>query len=220
MKKVDPYLFVLVILSGLVFAMHGKALAAYIFTDRNSPFRELYFLPHILCLALAVAMQLIRSINISLSHKILSVACVSIIGVMGIQILSSSPSVLVFSVQLMTLIFVNAVIALEPTVMDESLSKEFWELFLGVSLKLIQFLLALYVAGFALLKFLSDGVAESQDSFLTSFIYPTISFVYGIFIVAYWLGVPIWENIVQAHRIPNREHKNGLNLNSGKVDAD
>lgn len=74
-------------------------------------------------------------------------------------------------------------------------------------MKSIRYLLMIYVAGFALLKFLSDGVGESKTGFITSFVYPTVMVLYGVFIVGYWLAIPAWESLVEAHkRQPDRKH--------------
>ena len=199
-KYLDEFFF-LAILVGLVFAMHGKSIAGKLFNLNDHWLREFSIVAHLLCVICAAIFQFIRRLNLPLRQSMAVAPIIGIISVFVIHLTSGSPSIVVFSLQLLVLIFAAVVIGLEPYLNRNDLDPEFWKLFLESGMKAIRYLLMLYVAGFALLKFLSDGVGESKEGFLTSFMYPTIIVLYCTFLAGYWLAIPGWENLVKSHTV-------------------
>jgi len=204
-SSIDDYLFFIVITVGLIFAMQGKAISSHLFNGNGNWIREYNVAPHMLCAVCGGLYQFIRGRNMGLRKSMLFAPAVGFLSVFLIHLSSSSPSILVFSIQLLLLIFACGVIALEPYVKENKFETEFWKLFIESSMKIVRYILMLYIAGFALLKFLSDGVGESKEGFLTSFIYPTVMFVYGIFVIGYWLAIPSWENLVKSYTIDDSD---------------
>jgi hypothetical protein len=196
---IDEWLFVLVVFVGLVIAMQGKAMAGHLFGASPDWIREESPFTHMLCAAIAGGLAIIRNSPMSLRIRTLSATVISFVGVTTIHIFSSGPSVLVYCLQLLLLIFAATVVAIERDILYRDFEPAFWKLILDVAFRVIRYVIMLYVAGFALLKFLSDGIKEDKLGFLTSFAYPTVIVVYSLFIVIYWLALPAWENLVRSH---------------------
>ncbi len=200
-STLDDYLFFFVILLGLLFATHGKSISDALFNGHPYWLRDINVLPHLLCILVAAIIQYIRGKKWRLQVSMAVTPLLCLIAVFLVHITSNGPSILVFTVQLMLLGVACGVIALEPFLQRKDLTQEFWKIFMDSAMKAIRYVLMLYIAGFALLKFLSDGIGESRDGFLTSFIYPTVMVVYCLFIVGYWLAIPGWENLVRSHTV-------------------
>lgn len=115
-SKVDNYKFIIVLFVGLVLAMEGKVIASFIFNGSGVLIREWNITPYILCAFIASSFQYIRSKPWCIKTKMLNASFIGGGAVMLIHTTSSSPSVLVFAIQIFLVVCALSVLALEPTV--------------------------------------------------------------------------------------------------------
>ena len=113
----------------------------------------------------------------------------------SIQVLAKSPSFLVFWIQIFLLATVVIVIAIEP-IFRNKMDKEFWKLVFDYFFRLIRYFMVVYIAGVAVLKYISTGDKESTMGFLATLFYPTLIMLICFFFIGFWILIPCWNKLV------------------------
>ncbi len=197
-QQFDKILFVSLLFLAEVFIVQGKAISSVIFQGSDKWIREESVLIHFLILLSALLYQWLRDQKYSLKISLFIAPAISLWTCTYFLIFGAGSSFTIFFVQLALYAAACIVIAIEPYLTDK-MHPEFWRLMLSSGVKGIKYIIAIFVAGVAALKFVSAGVGESPVGFITTFFFPTVSLILVLFFIGYWALVPCWEQTVKAY---------------------
>ena len=182
-----------------MFVLHGKASSSFLLQLTDDPFSQKYgWQVYLVLLLSSTGLVALRRFSINQGLKALIAVFLGALGSFLSTMYSEHPSSLVLFLKLFLFSAVIFVIYME-TFLSKNLSKEFWKIMTESITKGIRYIIALFLGGFALLQYLSEGVGESRDGFLTTFIYPSITMVLSFFVLGYWLFLPAWEKMVECY---------------------
>jgi hypothetical protein len=115
-----------------------------------------------------------------------------VLGPLGIQFQSTSPSALIFVLHVYLCVVALAIVSIEP-IFSRPLQPAFWQRFFAASTKSVSYVFTLSSALLAVLQYVSKGLRESIPGYLTSLAYPVGAMVLSLALVAFWLLAPAWH---------------------------
>ncbi|WP_157772105.1 hypothetical protein [Lacunisphaera limnophila] len=133
-----------------------------------------------------------------------------------VQLASRGHSVLIMVLQIYTGAAVGTVFFFRRY-FAKPMPLEFWDRMVVMGLRAIRFGFIFYGALLALLKFISDGMKEGKDGFLSTALYPTITLLLTFFIWIVWLIAPAWERTVHLRALG---HTTGTDPSDGSDDIE
>jgi hypothetical protein len=186
---------------GQIFVFHGKAIADYVFNRGKSYLMSGFHHPatYGLALSVTVCIVLIRAWPAEFGAKAPLALLLALVGPSLIQATSTWPAMMVFFLHLY-LLAVVAVIILVEEVFRQQLQKRFWSSLFDRILRTIRYILVLFTAGVAVLRYLSAGLREPSAGFLSSLFYPTAVMILSIGMIAQWLLLPAWGRMIDSFR--------------------
>jgi hypothetical protein len=133
--------------------------------------------------------------------KLLFSSITGLLAALAVQ-LHDSPSSLVFFLQLFIYGTATGIIWMESflKVNSDEMDRAFWVILFENVFKSIRYILVAYGALIVVLKFITSEMSGTYMDFLTTLIYPTMMIFFSIFAIGYWVLVPCWQHIVEAHR--------------------
>ena len=200
-SKIDNFLFVTVLLAGEILALHGKAMASFLFANAPSPLRSIYFPEYIYAILFTASMGfvLIRISNWKPATKLIISTCTGFLAAISTQFYDR-PSSLIFFLQLFIYATACGVIWIEHY-LEYELDKDFWKFMFENVLKFIRYILVVYGAMIVILEYISSTNGEKTIGFITTLAYPTIIVLVSIFIIGYWVLIPSWEKYLMSSKI-------------------
>jgi len=199
-KIIDDILFWCIIVVGEFIALHGKAIASFLFSKSSTLLRhiEAPIFVYIILFLSTTALSLIRLTEWNPKHKVVLSALIGLISAIATQLvaLTYAKSTLIFFLQLFIYATACGVIWIE-NYLRLNLEKEFWRFMFENVFKAIRYILILYGAMIVILKYISSSNGETTISFITTISYPTFIIVISIFMISYWVLIPSWEKFVE-----------------------
>jgi hypothetical protein len=177
--------------------MHGKQLSAAVLTQEPDwLWRNAYdFWAYGSIIAGAAAIAAVGSLKIRPSYLALGLTFVSVTFPFLAQCLSDGRSALILLLHVYTGAAASLVFFFRQN-FSRKMGLEFWDRTVAMGIKAMRFGLIFYGAGVALLKFVSDGLKEGKDGFLTTLFYPTLVLFFSFLLWVVWIIVPAWERSV------------------------
>ena len=196
----DQITFGFSLLAGQLLALHGKAIAGFVFVRESSFLMGGYhhFSIYVTAVLLSLAFVLTRLSTMDLG-KLASLSMLLVVmGAISVQANSTLPAMMVFFMTIYVAGVAGAIIVVEP-IFQREMPVQFWKLFFDGLLRGVRYILILFTAGIAVLRYLSTGLGETPTAFLTTLFYPTAIMVFSIGFVAIWLLVPAWLRLVESY---------------------
>lgn len=194
---VDGIGFIVVVAVGFFVTIHGKALA-YLLFGEGPRFAQAEWeaaAVYAASLSLAVLLQAVRTYGGGIDTKASLTMFLTIAGPFVLQAAAYRKSALVFILQLYLLAVASSVAVIEP-LFERNMSREFWKILLDGILKAVRYILLLFTAGIAIVRFIADSGEESVDNFLTTLFYPTLLMMISLGLIFRWILVPSLEQVL------------------------
>lgn len=203
---VDSVLYVFSIFFVSIFIVHGKGFSSFLFGGSEVIYQEPFYnlSATLIFLLAAVGYELLRRARISQG---LTIIIAVFLGLLTASLsLFYSVSALVFFLLLYIYIIASGVAILTPY-LSMKMDKEFWKIMLDSGLSIMRFILIMFVAAAAIVRFISSGSGESKIGFLSTMFYPVITLIVSYLIVGFWVLLPCWNNMVEGYKISRTYQK-------------
>lgn len=187
---------------GIYLSLHGKALAETLLRVedvhlvRPSDHTALVYIPIFLALGI---MLFFRHIEMSTRRVALYGSMCGAVGAIFSSALSEDPESSVLFLKVFMFGALLVVIYLERF-LDGDYGVEFWKTITDSVAKGVRYIIALFIGGFAVLKYVSDSIGESKDGFMTTLVYPCFVMLISFFMWGIWLFLPAWEKLVESYK--------------------
>ncbi|MES9989498.1 MAG: hypothetical protein ABW077_16450 [Candidatus Thiodiazotropha endolucinida] len=213
-KIIDSLLFIALLFLGQYFALYGKYIAQFLFTSHRSIDLLLpqdAIAPSFM-LAISIIYQLIRIATGGFSTRIVISAVVGMCISLAVQYYSEERSPIDFFL----LLYLYGVITL-VIVFDQykniDMSPDFWRFSLDFAIKIIRYMLIVYVVGVVFLEYLPAKTGD-DDLVEIAFFHQTTVLVFSLFYVGYWIIVPYFKNVVEVYKTDRERIEENLTKRS------
>lgn len=193
----DRFLFAALLLAGQEFIIQGKSISMALFEGYDTWVRDTSLVIHTTTLVSVMLLQWLRDREFDIRINFFVAPLISITACMVVILASSIASITVFFVQLALYGTACLIIILEPQ-FQQPMHPDFWKSVFSSIVSAAKYIIALYVAGVAALRFISEGLNETPGGFTSTIFYPTMSLMLIFFFMGYWILIPAWENFVKA----------------------
>lgn len=218
----DSLLLGATFLVGIYLSLHGKALAETLLRVKDvhlvrpTDHTLLVYLPILLALAAMLAFRHfpMRTRSVALFGSICGA-----VGAVLSSALSEDPEASVLFLKVFMFGSLLVVIYLERF-LDQDYGVEFWKTITDSIAKGVRYIIALFIGGFAVLKFVSDGIQETKDGFMTTLVYPLFVMLVSFFMWGLWLFLPAWEKLVESYKAAHSQSKAPEKDSTPSVDED
>ena len=180
-----------------IFALSAKGVAL----------RTPTFVSSVSIIAVSICFAIIRAFLRNLRTKILAAVPIAALGTLTSQLAANTPSPLTFVVQAY-LFFIGVLIISLDESFKKDMQKEFWKAIYEYMLTLIQYSLALYVGGIAVLNYVGEGTSSTTAEFIAKIFGPTMVLLLSIFMIAYWCMLPAWQLMLVGYSSKNNTTDN------------
>ena len=189
-----------VLLSALIFSIAGKDLAKQIFQDVGfvySGFTSVTFLDLFVVFVASVLFMLVNFLPFGIINRALIYLAIGFSSSTSILI-TYEPSMMIFFCQI--LIFsVCTFCFLLREYLTYNMKDEFWKIVFEAQIKVIQISIVVYVAVIAALRFVHDS-GDSYLGFSSTIFYPTIIYLFMLFMFGYWSIYPVWIKLFDSYK--------------------
>jgi len=208
LKKIlspNNILFGTIILVQLFLTFHGKQLGDYLFGEEHFRLNNTFNNTSAWLLLFTIPI-LLTFLKNKKSIKINSLIIIGVFIGVGFpiifQILYNTNSILIFTLQsyLFGIALITIIIFRE---IQGNYTVDFYKLIFDKVIKLIGFILVLFGAGIATLKYVSTVKNEASTGFISSFAYPTIVMISSFIMLGYWVILPCWMEILKSYNSDN-----------------
>ncbi len=195
---VDSILVFLALASANVLTMHGKQISAAVLA--HGPdwiWHNAYGAgSYAAIVAGAAAITFIGSLRLRRSYLVLALSAASVVFPFLSQVWSDGRSALILLLQIYTGAAASLVFFFRQN-FSRRMGLEFWDRIVAMGIRAMRFGIIFYGAGVALLKFVSDGLKEGKEGFLTTLFYPTLVLFFSFLLWVVWIIAPAWERSVE-----------------------
>lgn len=196
---VDGVAFFAFLIAGQFIAIHGKAVFSKIFSAGPDYLRqESGGLAFGVALLAAFALALLRASDWRARSKA-RVAMLVCLVAPAPELMAGHPSILVAFLHMLFLAMAGGVVWVE-TLMRLPMQVAYWELLFEHGAKAAKILLVAYGVLVTILGVVSKSAKEDVFGYLTTLAYPTTVVAMILFMFAYWVMEPTWQQIVVGHR--------------------
>lgn len=214
-RFLDSIFFMTVILFLTFIVLHGKQVSTFIIggaadTDIELKILEPSYNTTLAWLGMFVMpflLQYLRTWNVSITRIGFWGSAFGVLCCLGYFLFFPIKSPIIFFTQGFLYAVTIVVVGIE-TYLNHDHTSNFWELIFSTISKLVGFIIVLYGAGSAVLRYISSQSQESVDGYISSFLYPTVIIVGVLFMLGYWILIPVLEKI---------HEKNLVSLSSDKT---
>lgn len=209
MKKifsVDNFLFAAIILIQIFLTFHGKQIGNYFFGDKelhlNSSFNN--FLSWFSLFIIPASLTYLKENKKLKLNSLISIGVAIGVGVpVFFQVVFKVNSILIFTLQ--SYVFgISLVTIIIHRIFIEKYSLELYKLVFDKVLKIVGFILVVFVAGLATLRYVSNLNNEASIGFITTFAYPTVIVIASFIMLGYWVILPCWNEIINHYKVQTK----------------
>lgn len=196
----DGFLFITVLIAGQLLAIHGKAAASRLFDSGTSFIRGSSGGGWAITAAVfaALTLTLLRLCDWRGRSKARLGAIVCLLAPLP-ELWAAQPSILVVFLHMAFLAMAGGVVWAE-TLLSQPMQGHYWELLFDYAVKAAKLLLVGYGAVVTILGVVVDRKGEEVIGYLTTLAYPTLIVAMILFMFAYWVMEPAWQQIAASHR--------------------